>query len=238
MAPLGGGLGRGMAHEGGRIPEWALARPKPLLQHAYDLLGAPLRMVLLPDGTCERLHLTSLRAERFASVLPQLKGRVLDVGAGDNLLVKTYRAAMGPGDRAAAESVGVDVVDWGADCVILESAARMPFPDASFDTVCFIACLNHIPERKEALQESIRVLRPGGRVVATMIGRLIGKVGHALWWYSEDKHRDVHEEEEMGLDDREMLSLLRDAGFRVTRSRGFVYGLNRLYVAELPAARR
>ena len=33
-----------------------------------------------------------------------------------------------------------------------------------------------------------------------MIGRLIGDVGHAIWWYSEDKHRDIAEGEVMGID--------------------------------------
>ena len=45
---------------------------------------------------------------------------------------------------------GLDVVDWGSDCVIVPDCRKLPFPNASFDTVCFIACLNHIPERREA----------------------------------------------------------------------------------------
>ena len=36
-------------------------------------MGAPLRMAFLPDAQSERLHLTSLRAERIAVVLPALQ---------------------------------------------------------------------------------------------------------------------------------------------------------------------
>ena len=80
-----------ITHDGTLPPDWALAPRKGLLQSAWDFVGAPLRMVLLPDSPSERLHLTSLRAERYAAVLPELRGRVLDIGAGDNALVHLYR---------------------------------------------------------------------------------------------------------------------------------------------------
>ena len=219
-------------------PRWSLRRPKPLLQQLYDLAGAPMRMALLPDHTSERVHLTSLRAERFAVVLPELRGRVLDVGAGDNVLLKTYIAqcdvAGGPDLAAARASVGVDVVDWGGGTTMIGRSDDLPFEDGSFDTVLFIACLNHIPEREGALQETLRVLRPGGRVIMTMIGRRLGDIGHAIWWYSEDKHRDVHEEEVMGIDRDDMLDLLRRAGFTEIKTRPFVYGLNHLFIGSKP----
>src|SRR4051794_20525016 len=134
----------------GEPPGWSLSPAKPLWQTLYDLLGAPLRMVALPDHVNERLHLTSLRAERLSQVLPHLQGRVLDIGAGDNMLVKLHRRRAPTEERAAAnQSVGLDVVDWGGGCVIVPDCRHLPFPDASFDTVSFVACLNHIPERRE-----------------------------------------------------------------------------------------
>lgn len=220
----------------GQPPEWALRRPKRALQACYDLIGAPLRMIALPDHGSERLHLTSLRAERLANVLPVLEGRTLDIGAGDNMLLRLYRQqATGTAREAGAEaSVGLDVYDWGGGCTIVESCRSLPFPDRSFDTVSFVACINHIPERREALAESLRVLRPGGRIVLTMIGKLIGVVGHALWWYSEDKHREEQEGEVMGMDPTVVETLVREAGFTSLERRGFVYGLNTLYLARRP----
>jgi SAM-dependent methyltransferase len=217
----------------GQPPGWSLRRHKPLSQHVWDFLGAPLRMVLLPDHRNEQLHLTSLRAERLARVLPELRGRVLDIGAGDNMLVKLHKERH-PLDPAAQASVGLDVTDWGGGCTIVENCKTLPFDTASFDTVSYIACINHIPEREEALAETLRVLKPGGRVIVTMIGRLVGTIGHALWWYSEDKHRDVHHDELMGMDSGDIHTLLEKAGFADIQESGFVYGLNRLYIASRP----
>jgi len=216
----------------GAPPAWALRRPKSFWQSLYDLVGAPLRMILLPDHQSERLHLTSLRAERLAAVLPEVRGRLLDIGAGDNMLVRLYREYAREEKHAAArDSVGVDVFDWGGGCTIVGNCQHLPFADGSFDTVSFVACLNHIPEREDALREARRVLRPGGRIVVTMIGRIVGEIGHAVWWYSEDKHRDVQHGEVMGMGARNVEQLLRQAGFGSVTRRGFVYGLNHLFIA-------
>ena len=227
----------GLAFSSKPVPDWALKRPKGAAQAAWDLIGAPLRMVLLPDQTSESFHMTSLRAERFAAVLPALRGRVLDVGAGDNMLIRLYRhhaGALGISPADAEESVGADVVDWGSECQIVDDASRLPYDDGSFDTVCFIACINHIVNRAEALEEARRVLRPDGHVVITMIGPIVGKIGHAIWWYSEDKHRDVDEDELMGMAPKHIVALLKGAGFENVASNGFCYGLNRLYQARAP----
>jgi SAM-dependent methyltransferase len=219
----------------GRPPTWSLHRPKPLLQEIWDFVGAPLRMALLPDAKSERLHLTSLRAERIAMVLPALRGRVLDVGAGDNMLLSLYRAGTTGADAEKAnQSVGLDVVDWGGECLIVPDCRHLPFPDRSFNTVSFIACLNHIPERQEALREALRVLQPGGRLVMTMISKLIGDVGHAIWWYSEDKHREVAEGEVMGMNASDVENAIAMAGFTQLERSSFIYGLNHLFTAQRP----
>jgi SAM-dependent methyltransferase len=192
-------------------------------------------MTVLPDSVAERLHVTSLRAERMAVAVRALRGRCLDVGAGDNCFLRLYaRMAneLGVSPELAAESIGVDIIDWGGGTQTIKSADALPFPDGSFDSVSFIACLNHIPERRSALIEAKRILRPGGRLVITMISRIVGTVGHAIWWYSEDKHREVDQHEAMGLDHAEVLDLITQAGFGTPHVQSFFYGFNRLYIAE------
>ena len=73
--------------------------------------------------------------------------RLLDIGAGTNALVRRH-----------GDGVGVEVYDWGGEALVVENAARLPFSDQSFDTVSFVASLNHIPNRQEALFEAHRHL--------------------------------------------------------------------------------
>src|SRR5690242_10901418 len=106
-------------------PSWSLRPRKRLPQQCWDFLGAPLRMALLSDHQAERLRLTSLRAERLRTVLPELQGRVLDVGCGDNTLLRLYRD--GETDPCKLASVGVDVIQWSEDVQLISSSADLDF---------------------------------------------------------------------------------------------------------------
>ncbi len=164
-----------------------------------------------------------LAAKRRAMVLKHVRGRLLDVGCGDNKLVRSY-----------GNGVGADVVQWGDVDVVVEDTAAMPFDAASFDTVTFVACLNHIPNREEVLDEARRLLRPGGRVVATMIPPGLSAVWHrAIHPWDPDQHgRHLHEGEVWGITNAEMRALLGRHGFAIIRHQRFVFWLNNLFVGE------
>ncbi len=49
----------------------------------------------------------------------------------------------------------------------LDAAARMPFPDASFDAVTCVDAVNHLRNRPQVFAEWHRLLRHGGRLVFT-----------------------------------------------------------------------
>jgi hypothetical protein len=67
-----------------------------------------------------------------------------------------------------------------------------------------------------------------------MIGRLIGLVGHAIWWYSEDKHRAHQPGEVMGMAANEVERLIVEAGFERPSRRRFLYRLNTMFLARRP----
>jgi SAM-dependent methyltransferase len=95
--------------------------------------------------------------------------RVLDVGCGS---ARSY--APGLAARTGAY-VGVDISataveaarSGGLDARVIEDAGSLPFPDASFDLVTCIEVLEHLFEPERAAAEIRRVLRPGGRLVAS-----------------------------------------------------------------------
>ena len=198
---------------------------KPLGREVWDAIGIPFRLALFPQTWLPPLGWTTLEDERIAAVRPWVQGRLLDVGAGTNRLVRTY-----------GNGVGVDVHEWGGGAHVIENAARLPFAASSFDTVTFVACLNHIPNRAAALVEARRVIRDRGSLIVTMIDPILGGIGHAIWWYAEDRQRGGMKPGEVGgLWPRDVVSLCAAAGFTLRHHHRFVYRMNHLFVFEAGA---
>lgn len=168
----------------------------------------------------------SLAHRRVMAVLPHVSGRLLDVGCGSNRLVRHY-----------ANGVGIDVHPWpGADFVVPDTAT-LQWESASFDTITIIAALNHIPNRLAVLNECKRLLRPGGRVVITMLTPRTSRVWHWLRapWDADQRERGMQPGEVYGFTSKQLLELFSDAGFRLLSSQRFMLGLNRVYVFGLDA---
>jgi len=192
---------------------------KTFIQEVWDFLGIPFRLALFDQEWLPIFGWTTLEEERTNAVLPHVCGRLLDIGAGKNSFVKRY-----------GEGVGVDVYDWGGAAVIVEDTSDLPFPDQSYDTVTFIASLNHIPYREAVLREAWRLLKPGGKLIITMINPVLGGIGHRLWWYSEDKKRGMKPGEAGGLWSGDIIRMCQQAGFHLERHTTFIYRMNNLYV--------
>lgn len=105
---------------------------------------------------------------------PQRGDSVLDIGAGsgaDSLIAarmvgpegRVYSldltAAMTQRLKHAADAAGVNNIE-----VLRASAERLPLADASVDLVISNGMLNLVPDKRAAVAEMFRVLRPGGRV--------------------------------------------------------------------------
>ena len=103
---------------------------------------------------------------------------VLDVGCGTGVVTRLAAERVGPdgsvtgldlnpGMLAVARSVASPELNitWRE-----ASAESMPLPDAGFDVVLCQLSLQFVPDRKAAVSEMHRVLRPGGRLVITVPG--------------------------------------------------------------------
>ena len=158
--------------------------------------------------------------------LTHAKGKVLDIGRGANNFVRSW-----------GNGVGVDVVPWSGCDVVIEDAANLPFRDGTYDTVSYLACLNHISNPNKSVKEAYRVTAPGGRVIVTMISPRWGRFIH--WWRRKHdpdqwmRHID-HDHELLGMSPHFVIQLLADAGFTNIDRKRFVFTLNSLYIAEKP----
>jgi SAM-dependent methyltransferase len=93
-------------------------------------------------------------------VLPELHGRVLDVGCGD----KPYASWLSSAD----EHVGIDVTAGPQVDVVIDPHEPWPLADGSFDAALCLQVIEHASDVDNLLSQTERVLRPGGRLVVTV----------------------------------------------------------------------
>jgi len=167
------------------------------------------------------MGLTPIDHDRVRMTLRHCRGSLLDVGCGNNLLVRAFGG------------LGVDIHPYPEIDARCESA-HLPFKDESFDSLALLACLNHMTRRCEMLRECYRVLRRDGRLLITMISPWVGVFSHKI----RRKHdpdqleRGIGSEEDFGLSPAHLRSLLERSSFRVVTRKKFMWGLNSLYIAE------
>lgn len=187
---------------------------RPGVRDAYDGSAAAWRRG--PAAVYARL------AEALLSCTPvEVAGaRVLDVGAGTAVAA---RAALAGGAASAlATDLSAEMLRGRPSEVaaVLADAARLPFPDGTFDLAIAAFCLGHLPDPGAALAEMRRV---GGAALASAfapgpphpvkeaVDAVFVRHGFTLpAWYAEQKERL-----EPRVDDPQALrSLARTAGFR------------------------
>ena len=186
----------------------------------------PLKLAV-PQPIIKKIpFLTTNEDIRIGLVLSQVKGNLLDIGCAENKLVNRHRGNGGQG-------LGVDVHPWpGADQVV-EDTSKLAFPDKSFDTITLVACLNHIPNRKDVLKEAARLLSDQGRLVLTNLTPFISRVWHAFaFWDADQNDRGMKPGEVWGFTNSELNSLLKEAGFTIEFKKPFSWGLNQLYICK------
>ena len=191
------------------------------IKKIINIVCFPLR-VACSHNLVEKLGLVSIRQERMDMVRKYCTGRLLDIGCGGNELVKEY-----------GQGTGVDVHNWEGVDLVVEDTSNLPFKDKEFDTVSFVTSLHHIPYREKALEEAHRLLKDDGVLLITMIQRRLGALRHmTAWWDRDLVKRGMKEGEVDGIDKKDVIKLVNDAGFDVIRIELFCLGLNRLYVCK------
>lgn len=144
--------------------------------------------------------------------------RLLDVGCGTGALLSRVHD-----ERSGVSPTGVEPVPamlalarqkLGAGAAFCRSwAEALPFREGAFDAVVSCNAFHYVSLPETALQEMLRVLRPGGQLVVTdwcadhFPTRVVG-------WYLRAAGRALHRVYR----ERELAALVMDAGFRDARA--------------------
>ena len=129
----------------------------------YDVL-APGYEELYKEEQVEKLRVVARHLKvRKSDVL-------LDVGCGTGVSTTFFDCF----------AVGVDssfgMVKQGGGDRVVGSAEALPFKDASFDVVISVTAIHNFADYKKAFCEMERVLKPGGKIVVTVLKKS-GKCG-------------------------------------------------------------
>jgi ubiquinone/menaquinone biosynthesis C-methylase UbiE len=103
-------------------------------------------------------------ARRFTAAVPGAGFRLLDVGCGTGQSRRIYldRSSGYVGIDLSLTALRLATRRFAGSSWLQADALRLPFLDGSFDVVAFSSVLHHVSDRRAALAEAVRVLRPGG----------------------------------------------------------------------------
>jgi len=138
------------------------------------------RQTIVGDSWRRWMH--AVRRVQFECLMRHLPlgpdATVLELGSGDGFQLGLLRHRFG-------QVFGIDPEEApsGASGFCFARAEELPFPDGAFDLVFSCAVAEHMKDRSTALDEAVRVLRPGGymaHIVPTRFWKASGLVLHPL----------------------------------------------------------
>ena len=171
-----------------------------IVREGYDEVGETYAADRESDGDERAL------VERVVDRLDD-GARLLDAGCGDGT------AVAGPAADLGCEVVGLDISAGQLELAsehrhdeafVQGDLTRLPFPADSFDAVCSLHAIIHVPreEHRDVFEEWARVLAPGGQLLASVgAGGWEGRnpdwlsAGAEMRWsfYGADRYRELLE---------------------------------------------
>jgi demethylmenaquinone methyltransferase/2-methoxy-6-polyprenyl-1,4-benzoquinol methylase len=167
---------------------------------------------------------------------PQPGQQVLDIAGGTGDLSLAFAKKVGPAGRVVHTDINeamlregrTRLLDMGVVIPTLVCAAeKLPFASESFDFVSVAFGLRNMTNKKNALSEMHRTLKPGGKLLVLEFSRVAKPLEKAYDWYSfnilpklgklvandEDSYRYLAESIRMHPGQEELRQLMRSVGF-------------------------
>ncbi len=109
-------------------------------------------------------------------------GRLLENGCGVGMYVEHLTPRIGQVvgleyDHARAAEAGARSAH-----IVNGAGEGLPFPNASFDMILSHEVLEHVQDDRQAVQEMVRVLKPGGRIALFVPNRGYPFETHGIYW--------------------------------------------------------
>ncbi|MEE4361057.1 MAG: class I SAM-dependent methyltransferase [Pseudomonadales bacterium] len=184
--------------------------------------------------------------------------RVLDLAGGTGDLARLFSPRVGARGRVVLADINPAMVEIGRDRMLdagltnvvpaIVDAEALPFADRSFDCVTIAFGLRNVTRKDRALEEMLRVLVPGGRLVVLEFSRprapLLSRAYDTfsgLWPAmgrlvagDEDSYRYLNESIRMHAPQEELAAMMEAAGFEAVRFHDLVGGIAAIHRGVRP----
>ena len=150
----------------------------------------------------ERVLLSGVGTGEDLALLPP-EVCALGIDLSPNMLLKAHDKL--PGARART-------------CLVQGDAQRLPVPDGSFDAVVLNLVLSVVPDGRLCMQEALRALKPGGRIV--IFDKFMSEKGPSALrrlvnFFSTRLGTDIN---------RRFVDMLPETGFRILQDESSIAG--------------
>jgi SAM-dependent methyltransferase len=149
--------------------------------------------------------LTGPRARRERAVTLEMLGvakgdRVIDVGCGSDNYTRYLADSSGTGlvvgiDASRAMAARAAQCGGGENLAYaVGDACSLPFEDATFDAACCVGVVHMVDRPMAALDEMVRVLVPGGKLVLLATRRprrAETRIRRGIWFFGRDQLTDA-----------------------------------------------
>lgn len=178
---------------------------------------------------------------KFVNATPRA-GALLDIGSSNGETLQ-HMAELRPDLHFFATDLAGEPEHYPAGCQFHRGdiqTQKLPWRDASLDTVTCIHLVEHLQDLKPLMQEIARLLKPGGRAYfetphpKSLHVTSVPGSGFPLNFYDDVTHVRV-------VPVAELASLAQNAGLRVVASgisRNWLFAASHLWYAWLPGSRR